>query len=246
MPKFYGPSLNRRDATLYLLASGALLASPTLARAADLPVAPSVRLHYQVSLQARGFPLNGKGELVWQHDGQTYDARLTLTSLVGTRSQHSAGRLTPQGLAPERYVERARREETTLFERAAKRITFSGGQPPAPLAAGTQDRLSLQLQLGALLASDAALRRPGATIELPTATTHDAQVWHFKVEALEELQLPGGHQQAWRLQRLAREPADQQLELWFAPAQAYMPVRLRLTQPGGDWLEQQWSGTDRT
>lgn len=238
--------MNRRDATLHLLASGALLAQPSLARAAGLSVAPSMRLHYQVNLQARGFPLTGKAELAWQHDGQTYDARLTLTSLVGARTQHSAGRITPQGLAPERYVERARREETTLFERAAGRITFSAGQPPAPLAAGTQDRLSLQLQLGALMASDAALRRPGATIELPTASTHDAQVWRFRVEAQEELQLPGGHQQAWRLQRLAREPADQKLELWIAPAQAYTPVRLRLTEPRGDWLEQQWSGTDRT
>lgn len=238
--------MNRRDAVLGLLATSTLLAHAPLARAAGLPVPPSMRLHYQLSLQARGFPLNGKAELAWQHDGQAYDARLTLTSLAGTRSQHSAGRLTPQGLAPERYVERARREETTVFERAAGRITFSGGQPPAPLAAGTQDRLSVLLQLGALLASDAGLRRAGATIEVPTATTHDARTVQFRIEGDEELRLPGGHQRAWRLQRLPREASDQQLELWLAPGQAYAPVRLRLTQEGGDWLEQQWTGTDRT
>jgi hypothetical protein len=35
------------------------------------------------------------------------------------------------------------------------------------------------------------------------------------------------------------------VELWLAPGAAYAPVRLRLTQPNGDWVDQQWSSTDR-
>jgi hypothetical protein len=38
------------------------------------------------------------------------------------------------------------------------------------------------------------------------------------------------------------EPA---LEVWLAPALDYAPVRMRLTQPAGDSLDYQWSGTDR-
>ncbi len=238
--------MHRRDAARWLLAAGAALALPPGARAAGLVLAPSMRLRYDVRLQARGFPLTGQGTLDWRHDGQAYEARLELTSLAGTRSQLSAGRITPRGLAPERYVERARREESTTFHRDTGRVSFSGGQPEAALAAGMQDRLSLQLQLGALLAADEAARRPGQVLEVPVATTHDTATWPFRLEGLEELRLPGGHQTAWRLQRLPRDPADQKLELWLSPSQAYVPVRLRLTQAGGDSLEQLWSGTDRT
>ncbi len=219
---------------------------PATLVSASLAFPPSMRLRYDVRLQARGFPLSGQGTLAWRLEGQAYEARLELTSVAGTRSQHSAGRLTHLGLAPERYVERARREASTLFLRDTGRVRFSGGQPEAALAPGMQDRLSLQLQLGALLAADDAARRPGHVLEVPVATTHDATAWPFRVEGLEELRLPGGHQTAWRLLRLPRDPADQTLELWFSPSQAYVPVRLRLTQAGGDSLEQLWSATDRT
>lgn len=238
--------MRRRDATRLLLAAGAALALPPGARAAGLVFPPPMRLRYEVRLQARGFPLSGQGSLAWRHDGQGYEARLELTSVAGTRSQQSTGRLTPQGLAPERYVERARREESTQFHRDTSRVSFSGGQPEAALVPGMQDRLSLQLQLGALLASNEAARRPGQMLEVPVATTHDATAWPFRVEGLEELRLPGGHLTAWRLQRLPKDPAEQTLELWLSPSQSYAPVRLRLTQSGGDSLEQLWAGTDRT
>jgi len=238
--------MHRREATRLILGAGAALALPPAVRAAGLPLPPSMRVRYEVSLQARGFPLSGQGTLAWRHDGQAYEARLELTSLAGTRSQQSSGRLTPQGLAPERYVEHARREEVTTFNRSTGRVGFSGGQPEAALVPGLQDRLSLQFQLGALLAGDEAARRAGHVLEVPVATTHDATAWQFRVEGMEELRLPGGHQTAWRLQRLPRDPADQRLEFWLSPSQAYIPVRLRLTQAGGDWLEQLWSGTDRT
>jgi hypothetical protein len=32
--------------------------------------------------------------------------------------------------------------------------------------------------------------------------------------------------------------------VWLAPGKAYAPVRLRLTQPNGDWADHQWSATD--
>lgn len=237
--------MHRRDATRLLLGAGVALAWPAGVLAAGLALPPSMRLRYEVRLQARGFPLSGQGDLSWRHDGRAYEARLQLTSVAGTRSQHSTGHLTAQGLAPDRYVEHARREEATTFDRATNRVTFSGGQPESVLVPGMQDRLSLQFQLGALLAGDAGARRAGQVLEVPVATTHDATAWQFRVEAMEELRLPAGHQTTWRLQRLPRDPGDQKLELWFSASQAYVPVRLRLTQAGGDWLEQLWSGTDK-
>jgi hypothetical protein len=51
--------------------------------------------------------------------------------------------------------------------------------------------------------------------------------------------------QAVRLLRNPRKEYDVKVELWLAPGAAYAPVRLRLTQPNGDWVDQQWSSTDR-
>ena len=50
---------------------------------------------------------------------------------------------------------------------------------------------------------------------------------------------------AVRLTRAPRKEYDVKVELWLAPGAAYAPVRLRLTQPNGDWVDQQWSSTDR-
>ena len=73
----------------------------------------------------------------------------------------------------------------------------------------------------------------------------EADQWLFTVEGEEELQLPGGALRALKLVRNPRKEFDQKVELWLAPGMDYVPVRLRLTQANGDWLEQQWSGTDR-
>jgi hypothetical protein len=48
-----------------------------------------------------------------------------------------------------------------------------------------------------------------------------------------------------KLTRAPRREYDPRLELWLAPGQAYALARLRLTPPNGDWLDLQWSGTDK-
>ena len=50
---------------------------------------------------------------------------------------------------------------------------------------------------------------------------------------------------ALKLTRSPRKEFDQKVELWLAPGMDYVPVRLRLTQPNGDSVDQQWSSTDR-
>ena len=48
-----------------------------------------------------------------------------------------------------------------------------------------------------------------------------------------------------KLTRSPRKEYDIKVELWLAPGMDYVPVRLRLTQPNGDSVDQQWSSTDR-
>ena len=80
---------------------------------------------------------------------------------------------------------------------------------------------------------------------LPTATTREAEPWNFEVEGEESLDLPGGTVLALKLLRRPRREFDQRIELWLAPGQDYAPVRVRLTQPNGDTLDQRWSSTDK-
>lgn len=198
-------------------------------------------LRYEVQVTSRGTQRVAAAELAWRHDGARYEAQLT----VAGRVQRSQGRITPDGLAPDYFSDKARGEQATHFDRAQGRIVFSSNRPVADLAAGMQDRLSVLLQLAALIAAQPARYPPGTLVVLPTATTREAQPWPFEVEGEELLQLPGGAMSALKLLRRPRHEFDQRIELWLAPGQDYAPVRVRLTQPNGDTLDQRWSSTDR-
>ena len=66
------------------------------------------------------------------------------------------------------------------------------------------------------------------------------------MEGDEALDLPGGRVATRKLVRQPRGEYDVRLELWLATGMDYVPVRLRLTQPNGDFVDQQWSSTDRS
>jgi hypothetical protein len=216
--------------------------SPNLAFA----VPKSVLLHYQVTAHTRGLVLNAQGQLHWRQDGNEYEAKLELLGgLFPKRTQESTGRITAEGLAPQRFSDKARSEEAAHFQRDEGKVSFSSNRPDAPLMPGAQDRLSVMLQLGAMIAGNPKNFEPGATISIQTASTRDAEVWQFTVEGEEALQLPGGELRALKLIRNPRKEFDQKIELWLAPGMDYVPVRLRLTQPNGDWVDQQWSSTDK-
>jgi hypothetical protein len=221
--------------------------SPAAAAAASAFVIPKpMRLRYKVAAQAKGIAVNGEGQLQWRHDGATYEAVLEVSAaFLPKRVQRSNGRVTAQGLEPERFSDRARNEEAAHFERDQGKVSFSSNKPDAPLMAGAQDRLSVMLQLGAMIAAAPQKFPPGTSISIQTASTRDAEPWVFVIEAAEQLQLPGGTVAALRLTRAPRREFDQKVELWLAPGMDYVPVRLRLTQPNGDWVDQQWSSTDR-
>jgi hypothetical protein len=225
-----------------------IASAASAASAPHRPVAipPPVRLHYEVDAQARGMSLTGRGELLWRHDGDRYEARLEVSApFTNTRVQTSSGRITTDGLEPSRFSDKTRSEEATHFERDKGKLVFSNNRPEAALLAGTQDRLSVVLQLAALLAGDPGRYPAGTSIAIPTAGTRESETWTFTVEGEEDLQLPGGAVRGLKLQRLPRKEYDYRLELWLAPRLDYAPVRLRLTYPNGNSLDQRWSSTDK-
>ncbi|HZN48263.1 MAG TPA: DUF3108 domain-containing protein [Ramlibacter sp.] len=206
---------------------------------------PSV-MRYEVTVSSRGFSLPGQARLDWWHNGQRYDLRLELsTPGLRERVQHSTGQITEEGLAPDRFSDKSRAEQATHFDRSRERLVFSNNRPDAPIASGMQDRLSVVVQLSMLAAGEPARFVPGTQLAIPTAGTRDAEVWIFRVEAEEDLDLPGGRLRAIKLERLPRREFDQKVEVWLAPGKDYAPVRLRLTNPDGGTVDQRWASTDR-
>ncbi|MBW8721811.1 MAG: DUF3108 domain-containing protein, partial [Polaromonas sp.] len=69
----------------------------------------------------------------------------------------------------------------------------------------------------------------------------DADTWTFRVEAEETLALPFGELATVKLARQPRREFDQKVEIWYAPSLGYLPVRNKITQSNGDFVDQQLS-----
>ena len=211
---------------------------PAIAPPVHIP-APQ-RLQFEVSGAAKKFNYSASAELLWQHDGHNYQARQEISLLfLGARTQTSAGTLTSAGLRPQRFADRSRSEQAAHFDYAAGQVTFSANTPTVALVAGAQDRLSVFIQLGALLAAAPESYPSGTRISMATVGARSADVWAFTVEGAEALDLPAGTITALKLQRLPRRDHDydQKAELWLAPSLGYLPVRIRITQANGDFAD---------
>lgn len=211
------------------------------AQAAAAPRVPgAVRLRYAISGQLRSLPYSADGELIWQHDGQRYEARMTLSGmlLARTRVMASVGELGPLGLAPRRFSDKSRSEQATHFQPERGRILFSSNAPEAPWQPGAQDRVSLFFQLAGLLAAEPGRYRPGAQLRLLVAGNREADTWTFTVTGTPNLELPAGPQATVALRREPRREHDQTIEIWLAPALGYLPARIRITQGNGDVVDQ--------
>ena len=198
----------------------------------------SVRLKFSATGQVGSAPVNLFGELEWKQDGQAYDARLSMGALFVTlRSQHSQGTIGASGIEPTRFSDTRKREVASHFVRDQGQVVFSNNAPPVALMPGAQDRLSVMLQLGALMAGDPARYQTDGAIAIQTVGTRDADLWIFKIGEEEQLRLPAGDFVARKLTRNARKPYDDTVELWLAPALGYLPVRFKLTQANGDFAD---------
>ncbi|MBC5763552.1 DUF3108 domain-containing protein [Ramlibacter albus] len=206
----------------------------------------SVRMKYELVAERFGLTLRSTAELLWRHDGRQYEAVLEAGGgMFPKRVQRSTGLLTSEGLAPVRFSDRSRNEAATHFVRGEKRIVFSNNKPDAPLPPGVQDRLSIVVQLCAMVGGAPQRFPKGTTLTVPTASTSEVENWIFTVEGEEVLDLPAGKMPGLKLQRAPRREYDVKVELWLAPGLDYAPVRLRLTNPNGDSVDQRWSGADR-
>lgn len=209
-----------------------------------LAIPGSIRLGFDAVGKRGRLDYRAMGRLTWMQDGSHYDMRLEMGDwIIGKRVLSSSGEITGAGLAPTRFSDKFRSERAAHFERQQGRIIFSANTPQAALLPGTQDQLSIFAQLAALVGGDPQAFPVGAGITIPTAGTRSVEPWAFTVEQEELLYLPGGQLPALKLVRTPNKDYDQKVELWLAPALAYLPARIRISFANGDFLDQQWTSS---
>ena len=205
---------------------------------------PSAHLKFKINGEVKGFTYHVNGDLQWKQDGKTYEARMEVSHfLLGSRVQTSRGELGATGLEPIRFGDKVRSERAAHFERSKGKVSFSANSADAPLLPGTQDQLSTLLQLGAMLGGSPERFPEGALVPFESVGPTSVESWIFKVGAQEKLTLPGGQVSAIKLVREAIGDYGTRGEVWLAPSMGYLPVRIRLIEPNGNFVDQKWSDT---
>lgn len=204
---------------------------------------PSVLLSYKLTGQEKGLNYFANGELRWQHNEAAYALSLSVKAfLVGSRHWRSVGEINESGLAPRRFSDSWRNERAAHFDRANQRVVFSNNAPIALLEAGAQDQISLYAQLAAAMAGAPQRFEPGTRLQVQTATIKDALPWLLTLGANETLQLNGQAVATAKWVCQPRNRFDATVEFWVAAQHAWMPVRIRITQVSGSYIDLMLSG----
>ena len=238
----------RRPVTAFLLA---LICAPLFAQSPEHPVIkrpvilpPSATLDYRIEAKQSGLTLEGEARVRWQQGSGRYsviaESRAALLGKI--LESKSEGAIDGYGLAPTAFTEKRFRKSvsTTTFDRNAHVMTFSESAERYPLIGGEQDRTSAAWQLAAVVRGAPKSIKPGVEWTFFVAGPRDAEKWTFRAIGTEKIRLvQGGDVSA--LHVIRQPPPDgkaQKLDLWFAPSQQWYPVRLRFTDPDGDYIEQ--------
>ena len=199
---------------------------------------PSTLLQYSLTGQERGLTYYANGELRWQHNPTDYEASLIIKAfLLGSRVFSSVGSVGANGLIPTRYADKWRGERATHFDADNKRIVFSSNKPTAELQPGAQDQVSLFVQLAAAMTGDPERFKPGTSVSIQTATVNEAVPWTLTMQAEETLQIDDKPVPTSRWVCLPRGKYDTKVELWLSRTHAWMPVRIRITQVSGSFID---------
>lgn len=199
---------------------------------------PPVLLSYRLTGQDKGLTYHASGELRWQHNESAYALALSVKAfLVGSRHWRSQGDITSAGLAPTRFSDSWRNERAAHFDRVQNRVVFSNNAPVATLEAGAQDQISLYVQLAAAMAGEPQRFQPGTRLQVQTATIRDALPWLLTLGPPETLRLNGQAVSTLKWVCQPRNRFDATVEFWVSAQHAWMPVRIRITQVSGSFID---------
>jgi hypothetical protein len=201
--------------------------------AASAPLVPADRARVPpditISYDLRRGLLSGSAELLWEARQGEYTLKFDATVAgFSFLQQTSTGEFDDTGLAPLRFTDqRAGREvRATNFQREAGKITFSGPSVEFPLVAGTQDRLSLLIQLAAIVSADPRRREPGGQVAMAVVGVRgDLSTWVFRYVGDETVDTGLGPAKTAKFVRERPDAYDANLEVWLDPARYHLPAR---------------------
>ena len=206
---------------------------------------PSRLLSYRLTGMDKGLNYHANGELRWQHNDTAYELTLSVKAfLLGSRHWRSVGQIDATGLAPRRFSDSWRNERAAHFDHEQQRIVFSSNSTPAIWQPGAQDQVSLYVQLAAAMAGEPERFVPGTRLQVQTATVRDAQPWALVLEGAEPQPVDGQPQRTLKWVAQPRHQYDTRVEFWVAQSLAWMPVRIRITQASGSYIDLALSGSD--
>ncbi|UFS55982.1 DUF3108 domain-containing protein [Comamonadaceae bacterium M7527] len=220
---------------------GALLGTWPLSHAAHANNAPnlllpSTALVYDLTGVQKGLRYNATATLRWQRNNSSYVAALSARILVVfKRNQTSQGRIVDQTLQPSLFVDQGKRIRQANFNAHERRIDYTESGP-APYTPDTQDRLSIYFTLPALMAQ--ARQRQRNTFSVPVSSANSLTQWDFNMGPREVIDTPMGQWSAQTLSRVRQTADDTSATLWYGGADELLPLRIRLEDSDGTWLEQ--------
>lgn len=196
---------------------------------------------YQVTAESKGRNFFANATLQWKLDQDTYNAHAVVSALLlGQRSQTSEGTMTSLGLTPSQFTDISRRNRRIQFDWQKRQAFHKDAVIANGMPDGTQDRLSVIVQLTVQLMNAPVQPKLYQEWEMPVMGFSGLESWTFVYlgQALQDL--PAGKFITWHLQRKP-QPDDKRgvtVDLWLAPAQYFVPVRIRYTEPNGDFVDQ--------
>jgi hypothetical protein len=217
-----------------------------VAKAGDFP--ENIQINYKLTGQERGLNYYASGYLKWQvkpanSSPRNYEAELNVRAfLIGSRVWRSQGVLTGDGLAPKRYSDTWRSERAAHFDPDLRQISFSGNTPSAPLQAGAQDQVSLFIQMAAAVAAQNF--KTDTELNIQTATSRDAVNWRLTYKSDEPIEVKGERLETQKWVCLPRGKYDSQIELWLSKSHGGMPVRIKITQVSGNFIDMEMSSIE--
>lgn len=204
---------------------------------------PSANLDYAINASQKGLSLNGSALLHWSSSKNRYAISTeTKAALLGKILEaKSEGAIDAYGLAPLTSSEKRFRKDptTTTFNRETRSISFSASDASFPIKGGEQDRNSVVWQLATMARSTPAKFKTGASLPMVVAGQKDADAWTFKVGKSETIKTGLGDLKAVKVSKLIKDgDNEQKIDIWFAPGKEWYPVRIRFTEPSGDFIDQ--------
>jgi hypothetical protein len=225
----------------------------TVATAAPAPLSDepgpewplSTRLSYVLTGNYRG-SVHGQAQVEWLRQGRDYQVHLdvgvgpSFAPLI-SRRMSSQGKLTPEGIAPQRYDEQTRvilgdaRRATVLLQGAEVQLASGARQP---LARGAQDSASQFVQLTWLFLTGREPLEAGRVINFPLVLPYRQYAWQYQVVGEETVDTPMGPVASWHLKPTRGVAGGDLLaEVWLAPSLQFLPVRLVIRQDADTYID---------